>query len=734
MFSVASTNGLIVSGCYVPASTFHRSNSLLSLASPVNDAGKDIDRMSAAVSGMSRDVKAKTAALVRQLIATRYLFTANARGGVQPRSFNWKEPIKNFQVSHRGMTRLLKEISPRMAEDERRVVFLKNFVNGSDSTKCEKKGLRDLLITQAMARQAPSDWPREAGKALMDVLRIGQWDYVDLSGASLRNTDFEGVQWPCSIMQRTNLTGCNFRHSDLSETCMENAIADGADFRHADLTGLEARGAFFIKTEFFDAITRNADFTEAHLEYATGLRFEQGARFTDARLHDVEAGWDLCKNPLLAEQTGTVASQLQTLSSIPRRHDHLHNRIVWRLLDKINRDSHEVDKFPVLTDFLLKQARCWPHEQIAGFINNVILPHLLTRWNVNRVDDKPMLEQVMQYLTKARPALDWPKYCGAVSQLQGEAEHAGRNLHRDALSSLLKAHPGIAPLATAMEEAGTEPFEECSIFMAPDLDRAIVYSNSRLRDMAEGKDSPYNGYYFVRTRGNTFVSDVLSDLDTIEICKVPMELYNVDPPSVPAVNLLAYIFEGSAFKDEFIDALTRKTMSGEIKGAAAVKQLLSRDMQLNRHLNKFLGLRGGAHINELQCQRLWAVFCGATPDVSKLVSEDNDANIARMLVCLGTLFARYSSSALFGSELESLNSLRNFAAAFMYSSYMYDASLLGKEQTASIVDTLDGKQNHLQCTDTLTGKLLGLIRARIANQADPALAICFKAIYPQAGL
>jgi hypothetical protein len=353
---------------------------------------------------------------------------------------------------------------------------------------------------------------------------------------------------------------------------------------------------------------------------------------------------------------------------------------------------------------------------------------LLTRWNLDaRSTDEPSLAKVSDYLTETESVLDWPAYCGAASQLLNAAEQSSTLNRRDALSALIKAHPAIAPVATALDQLGMESFEECSVFISPGLHQAIVYPNTRLQEMLNKTGSPYNGYYFVRDTQGNFSNKVLRDLDTIEACAVPLGLYNIDPPPIAAVRLLMHIFDSSIFRNRFIHALTCKTLIPEKVDAAYIRKMLVMDMQLTARLQKFF--RAGVQsesINELSRQKFLQIF----NTVAGPLPEDT-ANVARLLLCMGTLFVRYSSARLFGSADESLNSLRLFAWACINSADMLDEALL--EGTAeSIGHTLKGRQNHLQCSDTLARKLVRFIHERTAN--DPALATCFKAIYPQAGM
>jgi uncharacterized protein YjbI with pentapeptide repeats len=710
-----------------------------------NNVRQKIDTLLAHHAGMDFRVKKAIIGLTRKLIATKHAFPPNSgENSQEPYAFDLQAPIKKLSLSYNGVAQLLHDISPRLAEDEDIVDGILKISNDSVPGRHARSDRPDSLVAQIDARKAPIAWP---DAAMRYVLRLGNWETVNAQGADLRNGNFRGVQWlnanfHKALLQGSDLSGSDLRHSDLRDTnlsnCdlsranltaanMESAVADGANLYHADLTSVHAKDAFFLKAKFDNATLRQANFEGAHLEYTTGLSFQQGALFGDAELFHARIGHNI-EPQLSGNLKDLVTRQLSTLATIHSRHDGLHNEMVWRLLDATGADCGRLTDLGALTKTLLSQKRCWPDERLKRFVDNQILPPLLTRWNLDvRAKDEPSFAKVTDYLTATESVLDWPAYCGAASQLLNAAEQASTPNRRDALSALIKAHPAIAPIAAALDQLSLESFQECSVFVSPGLHQAIVYPNTCLQQMLNKTGSPYNGYYFVRDTKGVFTNAVLRDLDTIEACAVPLGLYNIEPPPLAAVALLSHIFDGAPSTDRFIQALTCKTMPPRKVDAAYISNMLIVDVQLMQRLTKFF--RAGAQsesINELSRQKFLKIFNSVAGPLPL-----NTANVARLLLCLGTLFVRYSSAPLFGSADESLNSLRIFAWACINSADMLDEALL--EGTAeSIGHTLKGKHNHLQCSDTLAQKLVRFISER--TETDPVLATCFKAIYPQSGM
>lgn len=401
-----------------------------------SNIGNEIRMLLAATSKMDRRVRKDVVALYQNLIALRYAFSLNTREGTpQFRVFSQHEPIRHFNVTRAGMQHRLDRISPSLAEDNMLVGALKNLVNHARLDKHARKYMPGG-VPDAWTEQAPCRWPIET---LLGVLRIGEWDQIDLSGIELSNANFRKMNMPgvnfrgamlreCDFrgcdLSRSNFIGsdirlCNFRDTDLTMANMESVMADGVNLRNADLSMLKARKASFIRANFTDAITSNANFSEAHMEYAIGVQFDQGAVFVDAELNHLEAGWDLNKNPFLNVPPEHIGRQLWTLSTIHPRHDELHNTIVYRLVKAMGDDHANLHKSPLLMNMLVGQSRCWSDPRIRELVNNKLLPAVLGNGDAGAIeprDVESLMAQADRYLKNTLP----------VPSQRGNGEVAGQ--------------------------------------------------------------------------------------------------------------------------------------------------------------------------------------------------------------------------------------------------------------------------------------------------------------------
>jgi SopA-like catalytic domain len=173
--------------------------------------------------------------------------------------------------------------------------------------------------------------------------------------------------------------------------------------------------------------------------------------------------------------------------------------------------------------------------------------------------------------------------------------------------------------------------------------------------------------------------------------------------------------------------LTCKTLTPEADGLYQHRIALADDILLTPHLMHFCEAEPQSKhfkISMEHTSRLWRIFNNTSAPLT-----DNAANRARMLLCLGTLFVRYSSAALFGTEEDSLISVREYARACLKRAHALDTWLLGRCAT-KIEDALLGVPGAGQCTDNLAITLSAFIRDR--TPYDPTLKTCFTAIYPRA--
>lgn len=100
------------------------------------------------------------------------------------------------------------------------------------------------------------------------------------------------------------------------------------------------------------------------------------------------------------------------------------------------------------------------------------------------------------------------------------------------------------------------------------------------------------------------------------------------------------------------------------------------------------------------------------------LASASDADKGKILLCLAALFAKYSSSAIFGTERESPQPLRDYAYALMERAHSLNANLVNKEMFAEWTDRLLGLNDAFSCSAVLSDRMFSHIRLLFSKELD----------------
>lgn len=98
-----------------------------------------------------------------------------------------------------------------------------------------------------------------------------------------------------------------------------------------------------------------------------------------------------------------------------------------------------------------------------------------------------------------------------------------------------------------------------------------------------------------------------------------------------------------------------------------------------------------------------------------------------LLLCLAAIFAKYSSSAIFGKERESPNVLRSYALALLMTSYIIDPSFVPLKTLKDWDDRFQNKDRTFECTAVLSIAMIQHIQ-----QQDKAYSPILASLLPPA--
>jgi uncharacterized protein YjbI with pentapeptide repeats len=111
------------------------------------------------------------------------------------------------------------------------------------------------------------------GAAKWNDWRRGRKQFIDLSGADLRDLDLRGadltgVALGGADLRGADLSAANLRNTDLNNAKLSSAHLSGTSLRHADLNNADLRGAHLVEAELSFANLKKADLSKANLSSA----------------------------------------------------------------------------------------------------------------------------------------------------------------------------------------------------------------------------------------------------------------------------------------------------------------------------------------------------------------------------------------------------------------------------------------------------------------------------------
>ena len=703
---------------------------------------------------LGQKIEKETAGLTGQLIAARHLFQNNASESAGPaRTLNLHAPVKNLMLSERGVRHFLHDISPLLAEDAKVTQGIRDIANHA-VVKSFKGHLKNSPLKDLDPSKFPEKWLPEE---IIYLLRIGNWKEINLNGIKLENANMSGldlryakirdaklhhVNFNDCLMEGIDMTGSDiscstFIRAVINMGTLESVDADRSDFTRAKLKGIQAGKASFMKARFSGADPEQANFTEADLINSSGLTLRH-TNMTGAAMWHAATNFKMIDEDF-QDLDASTRKQLETIKSMPPGCERLCNEMLNMLIEGTGAKLGRLKDTGPLANTLLTRESAWKDINLRNFIDTDILRPLLLHWNASKEDRFDLSPQnVLSYIAYAKPKLDWPAYCAAISHMLVDAEANQRMDQRDALCALLKTDPTIASLNRTMEEHGLAPFEDYSFFIAPSREEAVVYPNSLIFKMLNRDGSPFHGSHFTRNIEGKFTRQPLQSIDAIERCGVPTKLFYIDPAPVAALRLIEHIFPDNRYQKAFTQALTSISLS--MRPELMNPRTGQRDHYgLAEDLGKFLrgvGRTSFVDFKEVEHLRQTVVDSG-------IQLKDDDNGRTAMLLCLSALILGAATPDLLGSKPALKKSLQEFSAACIRSASLLDENLLPdteREISRSVEE--DGtfsriiqSANLAKYTDqenlgSSLMEILNLIGMKAAS--NPELEKCFKGIYPQA--
>src|SRR5471030_3096356 len=576
---------------------------------------------------------------------------------------------------------------------------------------------------------------------------------TNLRGVDLRGVDLWGVDLSAAKLLRANLSGANLCGANLSGANLWGANLCGVNLRGVNLWGVNLWGANLNGANLSRANLSRADLSGANLSRAdqSGANLCEadlsGANLSRANLNGADLSWaslskvDLSGANLNRANLSNI-SQEGALLCLPNEWNstaldaylnHINNRTSGSLLTMMDSIDEQY------ADVKLRMAR-------------ELMTSLQKTWADTSAVDLPLLD----ILSKA-PYTDDADITAWLVTLCGRylSQHNGLVIPR---------RMGIFNLSVDLFTRQPERmFTHNGTFIQIIAQGMAKYSTPAMKEKAAGlyetylRDGRIKAYSTLEDFGNGEGKPDWSDKHAVNFI-----LLSAQPARVCAMLLSLASLEGMLrpqsgtewhnvylYKDGVNLSPAESPPSGELFAKAF--PLFNDPYQHMQNSAKFLLLLKALNLGSLETPFVSAA--GAKYSATKLVSAThqktlkgifapkltyspgagryglNDAHYEELLgayglasasdgekgktlLCLAALFTKYSSSAVFGTETESPEVLRQYAYALMAKAHSLDGSLVNAATFANWTNRLLGLNKAFTCSAVLSNLMVEHIRSR----------------------
>ncbi len=576
--------------------------------------------------------------------------------------------------------------------------------------------------------------------------RLGNFEKSNLSKAQFQHSSFT---W--SNFQGAILTNANFNHALLAEIDFS-----GADLRHAtfeksnlhkvNFTGADLRGVNFLGAGFVDVLFHNAIFNKA-TRFSARILMSTGDNLNGLDLASVSivmpSEWnfetlDYYLNPNRNEGVNLITVIDRLADDNPAKLE-----LMRQLIQSLNSVSEDLLQ-PFLGNFLscLKP----PYTQdaaISSFLENRVIPSIISASNTRRlkIQNAADCRELLSFIDEEYRSntADPDAFKNFVmrnngffiqlilnSQLSGDAkvEDAANSLYADYLK-LGRIRPyTLIDDAFGNGEGEVDWHDKYALnyLLVTDRntdagreERTLLLSKDQLTAMLKGTPENWSSYYLYLRAGkaeNPSNQNSISGVRTLfqEHFRLFLSPYLSTTILPRLIRLIEALNLSQEHKELFVDALRQELGSDR-------KLTEPQDQQALNEVFSVLLQGADQGIAELQItkahyDKLIEIFA---------LTEDTNSVRAQYFLCFSAIFAKYSSSKIFGVEEDSPGAVRSYAYALLNTARELDANVIDKKsflnwQERFLGRGLDPTMDDITCTDALTERMF-----RYAQQNFPSI-------------
>lgn len=542
------------------------------------------------------------------------------------------------------------------------------------------------------------------------------YNEANIANLSLNNIDISQSSFSNANLTKLHLTYVTSENVNYANATLNESEFYGVVFSDCDFSGAELNDIFFDRVDF-----TNADLTRANISLnASKLKF----------FLNQDQSRDMYINHLNNEDEGLLVS----INSINSRHQEQKISLMKSVIDQLTQlnDSKLAGSLASLADVFLKEP-CYSNDsEIARFIQTRLLPQWMSSKNqaILRADEVS-LPLVLKHLNTT--TTDWSarEYQGVINQLlctaASTADHPELQQAANKLRNTYLLSPATKEVAKALEQLEKDLPQETYIFTSNDNHQAVALDPELFKGLisiAPGILALTNGYLLERT----------SDTEPYKIASInnTERVYAIHPllkARYDGMNMLirtevvGKILTDPPYSHAFIEALSQHKASYD---------LVTHQSELYTAFTKHWQIDKGEVDNPKNTTRY--LLSGHQEQIWQSVKglglEDTKQNRAAVMLVLSSVFTRYSSSYMFGTEDDSPTAVRLYASALLNEACRLDPALIDKHSAKDWQIRLLGIGEAFTCTAVLSDIINEYVNA-IAQPGSP-LERASAGLYPAA--
>lgn len=514
------------------------------------------------------------------------------------------------------------------------------------------------------------------------------------------------------------LSEANLREANLLKADLQYALMDKSDLRDSDL-----RGARLHLTSLSVARLSRANLESAELSHL----FLRGADFTDAILDNsslecallqLPPEWNINNtNNLLNHIDNNGGSLMTMMDSINARYPEIKLKLAREIIASLPQDADITDTAPAILD-VMSQAPWADEPDINAWMDGICEDYLdLYNANIMPKNTPGVIRQAAGLFSRI-PRLMYDlngAFIQLVSQGIATTNEADRNNTIQIYERYLQEKK-VSPYATleVFGEYGARRVEwendHAANFILLSLQtdgHVMLLSQNTLQGMLRPDlHYPVWDHFYLYNSQQEELSPARQAPQILFGCHFPLFL-------IPYRNaqLQASIYKLLNLLD--LDDLLKLFLAATWQRNSPIKLVTPQDQQRLRNIFSAV-LDYSAHTG---CYSLKEDHYRQIIGAYDLSGASSTAR-AGTLVILATVFAIYSSSAVFGTEDDSPEMLRFYAYALMASAYDLDRTIFNNEEDNLFTDwknRLLGLHNTLSCSAILSSIMIAHLRPRFPD-------------------